>query len=101
MRFLQKNLTKALKNDQSEYIFPHNLFVLFLLKESKEIVSMSSIQIKTNAELNVSDIDQFRATLPSCSSHENCTTRLFSLDTYCCKSTNYCCNWFEFMMKFK
>lgn len=37
----------------------------------------------------------------TCDNHENCSSRILSLDAYCCQSTNYCCNWFEYSTSYK
>jgi len=36
-----------------------------------------------------------------CQTHENCSSRIFSLDAYCCQSRNYCCNWFEYSTNYQ
>lgn len=35
-----------------------------------------------------------------CDTHENCTSRIFSLDTYCCHSSQVCCNWFQYTITY-
>lgn len=36
-----------------------------------------------------------------CDSHANCSARILTLDTYCCQSTNHCCNWFQFAATYR
>lgn len=76
--------------------------ILILFEGAKETTpSTSTIKISTSSEMSETDTEQFKMRSYECNIHENCTSRLFSLDTYCCKPANYCCNWIEFMMKFK
>lgn len=37
----------------------------------------------------------------SCETHANCSSRILTLDTYCCQSNNQCCNWFEFAATYR
>lgn len=37
----------------------------------------------------------------SCDAHANCSSRILTLDTYCCLSKKQCCNWFEFAATYK
>lgn len=39
--------------------------------------------------------------LVACDTHENCSSRVFSLDAYCCQSANFCCNWFEYSTNYQ
>lgn len=75
-----------------------------MFKGAKDIISsVSGTEMQSSStELSEIDLDQFKIIRNfECNIHENCTSRLFSLDTYCCVPANYCCNWFEFMMKYK
>ena len=37
----------------------------------------------------------------TCSVHENCTSRILTLDAYCCQSIGTCCNWFLYTSYFQ
>ena len=37
----------------------------------------------------------------ACTTHQNCSSRILTLDTYCCPSSNTCCNWFKFTSTYK
>lgn len=47
------------------------------------------------------DLGLEKAPKVPCDSHANCSARLLTLDTYCCQSTNHCCNWFQFAATYK
>ena len=36
-----------------------------------------------------------------CESHFNCSEKVLTLDSYCCPTNGYCCNWFEFISEFQ
>jgi hypothetical protein len=36
-----------------------------------------------------------------CMTHSNCSSRILTLDTYCCSTTSNCCNWFEFATTYR
>lgn len=43
----------------------------------------------------------FKSTKVACETHTNCSSRILTLDTYCCPTKNYCCNWFEFATTYR
>ena len=48
--------------------------------------------ISTGEQSNATDLSPFS----KCISHENCTSNIFTLYSYCCESTEICCNWLQF-----
>ncbi len=67
--------------------------------ESSIMTKTTTIPVTTTI---ISEFDLIRSAKKIlCDTHENCSMRALTLDAYCCQSDSYCCNWFEFAIKFR
>ena len=76
-----------------------NVLNLFSGLNSNQLYTSNQNQLIISSDPRDDDAVD-KSGLNSCTVHENCSYKIFSLDTYCCKA-NYCCSWFELMANFK
>ncbi len=78
-------------------------FVFFLIFLLRKFAQASKIETSSMPNLAMFDsrepIDSNQ--IIPCTTHTNCSSRILTLDTYCCSTTNNCCNWFEFTATYK
>ncbi|CAF0716079.1 unnamed protein product [Brachionus calyciflorus] len=77
---------------------PQLIFMLFFLNNG--VKSANLFTQLTAPGINIIPIESPVQNY-KCDSHFNCSDRVFTLESYCCPTNGYCCNWFEFVSDFQ
>jgi len=72
--------------------------VIFLNFIGMKCEDFKVTKISTTAS---SIIESSKSIKVPCETHANCSSRILTLDTYCCPTSNHCCNWFKFAVTYK
>lgn len=84
-------------NPAFKFLFSYIIFITLI-----EFSKCEKVESDSRTQTTVNSLWKFeKGPKITCESHTNCSSRILTLDTYCCPSSKHCCNWFEFAAKYK
>lgn len=89
------NLNKAIK-----YAFICLILINFIVHSGScnDLKFAKKTSTKTTSSIHIETLKSIKV---PCTTHINCSSRILTLDTYCCPTSNHCCNWFKFAVTYK
>lgn len=89
-------------NAKHYYAILTNTIIFFIIKGAYGANLPTTTMTTTTTDVKIIETErELFSSRFKCESHFNCSTKVFTLDSYCCPSNGYCCNWFEFVSEFQ